>query len=81
MAYQPGVLSGNTVDDLRRSVAEELTRIADALETPSAKYILLDTLQAALDKPRAGAIAVSAAGVLGVNAGVYWHNGTSWTQL
>lgn len=68
--YQPGTLPTKT-EDLRKYVYDELRRIADALQPLLVESVAFKVEQVGVDKPRSGAVAYSAAGVLGANEGLY----------
>ena len=73
--YTPG-----QVDD--QIVAQELQKIAQALDTPD-QFLVLDTLYAAPTKIRTGMI-VLADGTTwnpGSGAGVYCYYGSAWNHL
>jgi hypothetical protein len=82
MRYQPGTISASSLEELRRGVNDELRRIADALSLVETQAVNLEALHVAPGKPRHPAIAYSAAGVLGVNEGLYrYDSANTWVFI
>lgn len=81
MPYQPNT-PPERIEDLRKYIFDELRHISEALQPLQIEVAAFKTEQVGVSKPRAGLVVYSAAGVLGVNEGLYRFDSTgAWVYI
>jgi hypothetical protein len=85
MAYIPQDLIDidlENVESLKYYLMRELRSIKEALDLLETEGVHMRILPVAINKPRYGLLAMSAAGVLGANEGLYrYDSGGSWVYI
>lgn len=70
------------VESLKYYLLRELRSIQEALRLLETDAVHMRVLPVAIDKPRAGLLAMAGAGILGANEGLYrYSSGGSWVYI
>lgn len=82
MSYEAPNLPESVGVEVKRYVGRELQLIAEAINRPVFNLLTQFNVEQAIpDKPRQGMVAYFAAGVAGVNEGIYRYDGSAWQYV